>query len=109
MVAATTRRSSTTASPPAGCSLGPRNIKTPEQAEIWGGTAGEQFDPCYHDVCDTFGNVSEDALSLNADAVAFAVLTYAYSTENINGAPGRNVPGTFGIPRPAGPEGTFEP
>ena len=49
------------------------------------------------------------ALDVNADAVAFAVLTYAYSTESVNGVPGKKVPGNFRIPAPAGPEGTFVP
>jgi hypothetical protein len=34
------------------------------------------------------------------------VLTYAYSTETVNGVPGTVVPGNFQIPPPAGPEGT---
>ena len=58
-----------------------------------GGTAGAQFDPCYHLACDTLDNVSLKALDVNSDAIAFAVLTYAYSTESVNGVPGRNVPG----------------
>ena len=44
---------------------------------------------------------------MNSDAVAFAVLTYAYSTEDVNGVPGRRVPGYWRIPEPAGPQGTF--
>ena len=47
------------------------------------------------------------ALDVNADAIAFAVLTYAYSTESVNGIRGTRVPGGFVIPAPAGPEGTF--
>ncbi len=46
------------------------------------------------------------ALGVNADAVAFAVLTYSHSTESVNGVPGTVVPGNFTIPAPAGPEGT---
>ena len=34
------------------------------------------------------------------------MLTYAYSTETVNGVPGKKVPGKFRIPAPAGPEGT---
>ena len=44
---------------------------------------------------------------VNADAIAFTVLTFAYSTESVNGVPGRRVPGNFQIPAPAGPQGTF--
>jgi hypothetical protein len=67
---------------------------------------GAQYDPCYHIACDTFANVNLHALDVNADAIAFAVLTYAYSTETVNGVPGKKVPGNFAIPDPAGPEGT---
>ena len=77
--------------------------KTAEQAAIWGGTVGAQFDPCYHLACDTFANNSDHALDVNADAVAFAVLTFAYSTESVNGVPGQSVPGTRSLPTPAGP------
>ena len=34
------------------------------------------------------------------------MLTYAYSTETVNGVPGKKAPGKFAIPAPAGPEGT---
>jgi hypothetical protein len=73
---------------------------------IWGGVEGAQYDPCYHLACDTRDNSNAHALRTNADAIAFAVLTYAYSTETINGVPGVPVPGNFEIPPPAGPEGT---
>ena len=36
------------------------------------------------------------------------MLTFAYSTESVNGVPGKKVPGPrFTLPEPAGPEGTF--
>ncbi len=53
---------------------------------IYGGTAGDQYDPCYHLACDTFDNISLFALDTNSDAVAYATLNYAMSTELINGA-----------------------
>jgi hypothetical protein len=59
--------------------------KTPAQGAIWGGTAGEQFDPCYHLACDTFANVDLHALDVNSALLAFAMLTYAYSTQTVNG------------------------
>ncbi len=93
--------------PASGLFTGAEVIKTPLQQSIWGGTAGAQFDPCYHQACDTYANNNDHTLEVNADAVAFAVLTYAYSTEAVNGVPGRNVPGRFTIPVPAGPEHTF--
>jgi Zn-dependent M28 family amino/carboxypeptidase len=92
--------------PAGGLFTGAEVVKTPAQQAIWGGVAGAQFDPCYHLACDTFANNSNHALEVNADSVAFSVLTYAYSTAAVNGVPGRNVPGNFTIPAPAGPEGT---
>ena len=94
--------------PSSGLFTGAEGIKTEEQEAIWGGTAGEQFDPCYHLDCDTFANNSDHALEVNSDLVAFAMLTFSYSTESVNGAPGKEVPGPpFPLPAPAGPEGTF--
>ncbi len=95
--------------PAGGLFTGAEEMKTAEQASIWGGTVGAQFDPCYHQACDTFANVNLRALDVNADAVAFSVLTFAYSTETVNGVLGQRVPGAFSIPAPAGPEGTFSP
>ena len=56
---------------------GAEGIKTDEEAAIWGGTAGSQYDPCYHLACDTFDNVNMDALDVNADAIAFSVIEFA--------------------------------
>jgi Peptidase family M28/PA domain len=94
--------------PSSGLFTGAEEIKTEEQEAIWGGTAGEQFDPCYHEECDTINNVDRHALAVNSDLIAFAALTFAYSTESVNGVPGKKVPGArFNLPAPAGPEGTF--
>lgn len=62
---------------------------------LWGGTAGEQYDPCYHLACDTFDNVSLHALEVNADAVAYSVLQYAMNTEAVNNERGK---GNFKMP-----------
>jgi len=93
--------------PSGGLFTGAEVVKTPAQAAIWGGTAGEQFDPCYHEVCDTFSNDSDHALAVNSDLIAFAQLTFAFSTQLVNGVPGENVPGPpLNLPAPAGPQGT---
>jgi Zn-dependent M28 family amino/carboxypeptidase len=94
--------------PAGGLFTGAEEVKTAEQAAIWGGTAGAQFDPCYHEACDTFANNNNHALDVNSDAIAYAVLTFAYSTESVNGVRGKRVPGRFMIPQPAGPQGTFK-
>jgi Zn-dependent M28 family amino/carboxypeptidase len=92
--------------PAGGLFTGAEVVKTAAQAEIWGGTAGAQYDPCYHLVCDTIDNLSLEALDVNSDAIALAVLTYAFSTESVNGVVGEVVPGDVVLPAPAGPEGT---
>jgi Zn-dependent M28 family amino/carboxypeptidase len=71
--------------PSGGIFTGAEEIKTPEQAAKWGGTAGVAFDPCYHQACDNLGNVDRGILDKNADAVAFAVGRYALDTSDING------------------------
>src|SRR5688572_9472974 len=97
--------------PAGGLFTGAEVPKTAEQAAIWGGTVGAQFDPCYHAACDTFANNNNHALDVNSDAIGFAILTYAYSTETVNGVPGDRVPGQgkSDLPAPAGPRGTFVP
>jgi len=62
-------------------------VKTEEQAAVRGGTAGDQFDPCYHLACDTIDDVSREALDVNVDAVAYAVYNLAATTEAVNGSP----------------------
>ena len=94
--------------PSGGLFTGAEVPKTAEQEAIWEGTAGQQFDPCYHLACDTFDNVDLHALEVNSDLIAFAQLTFAYSTESVNGVQGKRVPGRrTALPEPAGPEGTF--
>jgi Zn-dependent M28 family amino/carboxypeptidase len=89
-----------------GLFTGADAIKTAEQQAIWGGEVGEMLDQCYHQACDDIGNIDEYALDVNVDAIAFAVLAYAYSTESVNGVVGKAVPGGLALPAPAGPEGT---
>lgn len=75
--------------PSGGLFTGAEGIKTAAEAAIWGGTAGQQYDPCYHLACDTYENVNLEALDVNSDAVAFATLQYAMSTNDVNGAKGK--------------------
>jgi Zn-dependent M28 family amino/carboxypeptidase len=94
--------------PSSGLFTGAEELKSEAQQAIWGGTAGQQFDPNYHLAGDTFDNVDLHALDVNSDLIAFAMLTFAYSTESVNGVPGKTVPGGVTLPAPAGPEGTFQ-
>ena len=77
--------------PAGGLFTGAEGIKTPAEAAVadWGGTAGAQYDPCYHQACDTFANNNDFALETNADAVAYATLRYAMNTSDVNGVRGK--------------------
>jgi aminopeptidase S len=59
--------------PTGGVFTGAEGTMSEEQAQKWEGTAGEAFDPCYHDACDTTANINETALDRNSDAIAAAV------------------------------------
>jgi len=59
--------------PTGGIFSGASEIKTPEQAGAFGGTAGEALDACYHLACDTLANVNIDHVAVFAGA-ALAVL-----------------------------------
>jgi len=61
--------------PAGGLFSGAEGIKTEEEAAIFGGTAGEPYDPCYHLACDTITNLSTAALNELGDAVAHSVQT----------------------------------
>ena len=63
--------------PAGGLFTGAEVVKTPQQAAIFGGTAGDPFDPCYHLGCDDFFNNSNRALDINSDAAAHALITLA--------------------------------
>ena len=65
--------------PAGGLFSGAEGIKTPEQAAIYGGTAGVAYDPCYHQACDDINNLSTKALFEMGDAAAHAVWTLAKS------------------------------
>jgi len=91
--------------PAGGLFTGAEVLKTEADVALWGGVAGQQYDPCYHDPCDSltperdgadaavyaqlrrvyrlFGNVNTFAIDTNADAIATAVATFAYDTSTI--------------------------
>ena len=63
--------------PAGGLFTGAEGIKTAEEAAIYGGTAGEPYDPCYHMGCDTTSNLDSTALDQMSDAAAHATITLA--------------------------------
>ena len=87
--------------PSGGLFTGAEGIKTAGEAALWGGTAGQPYDPCYHLACDTYANSNDGALDVNSDAVAYATLQYAQNTSEVNGAKGK---GNFTPPLPPGQE-----
>jgi Zn-dependent M28 family amino/carboxypeptidase len=100
--------------PAGGLFTGAEGVKTAAQQALYGGVAGAAYDPCYHQPCDSFtpvadgadaelyaqldaeydlrGNVNAEALDVNADAIATAVITFAHDTSTVNGvrSPGRS-------------------
>ncbi|MGH2696845.1 MAG: M28 family peptidase, partial [Actinomycetota bacterium] len=79
--------------PAGGLFSGAEGLKTAEQVAVYGGIAGEQYDPCYHEDCDTFagtggatppglGLVSLDQLS---DGAAHSVFSFAMTTSAVPG------------------------
>jgi Zn-dependent M28 family amino/carboxypeptidase len=71
--------------PAGGLFTGAEDVKTAEQAALFGGDAGVAFDPCYHQACDDRDNVSAQAIDEMSDATAHAVLTFAMTTSAVNG------------------------
>ncbi len=71
--------------PAGGLFTGAEGIKTAEQVLVYGGTEGDQYDPCYHLACDTFDNISLAALDQMSDAAAHAVWTFAETISDLHG------------------------
>jgi len=71
--------------PAGGLFTGAEGIKSPEQQDRYGGTAGTPYDPCYHAACDDISNLDADTLDIMSDAVAHSTLTFAETTSAVNG------------------------
>jgi Zn-dependent M28 family amino/carboxypeptidase len=72
--------------PAGGLFTGAEGRKTAEQQEVYGGFAGMQYDPNYHEEGDTFFNLSHVALDQMSDAAAHATWTLARSRSPITEA-----------------------
>lgn len=110
--------------PSGGLFTGAEGEKTADQARVYGGVAGESYDPCYHQFCDALdydhlgdddlastyatlagrfrmaGNVNLTAQEEMGDAAAHAILTLAFDTSAVNGE---------GRGRPVSPPGQAVP
>ena len=76
--------------PAGGVFTGALTDMTEEQAQLWGGAAGQPFDPNYHQKTDTFDRIDRTALDINGKAVAYAVGLYAQDLFGRNGVPVRD-------------------
>jgi Zn-dependent M28 family amino/carboxypeptidase len=85
--------------PAAGLFTGADGVKTEEQVEMFGGVAGEIYDPNYHTPADTIDNVDKGALDIMSDAIAAATITLAQDTSAVNG---KRSAGKSGKPHPRG-------
>lgn len=72
--------------PGGGIATGAEGVKTKEEVDMFGGTAGQWYDPCYHQLCDDVGNLNFEAWLVNTKLVAHSVATYA---ESFKGFPKR--------------------
>ncbi|WP_082099637.1 M20/M25/M40 family metallo-hydrolase [Demequina maris] len=81
--------------PAGGLFTGAEGIKTEEEADLYGGTAGEAYDPCYHSACDTIANIDTGTLDIMSDAIAHATLTFANTTSAISGTAKGKAKGHF--------------
>ncbi|ANY10099.1 amidohydrolase [Pseudonocardia sp. HH130630-07] len=72
--------------PAGGLFTGAEEKKTPEQAQKWGGTAGQSYDPCYHTACDRLTNLDRTALDRNVTAMGASVGRFAV---DLTGVPTR--------------------
>lgn len=72
--------------PVGGVDGGNLGIKTPEQQRLFGGQAGQMFDPCYHQPCDTLSNISRSELAANAGALAWVVGRLATYDDDVRAA-----------------------
>jgi Zn-dependent M28 family amino/carboxypeptidase len=71
--------------PAGGLFTGAEDVKSAEEARLFGGTAGEAFDPCYHQACDDITNLNKTALDQMSDGVAHATLVFAQTGTAVGG------------------------
>ncbi|KAK9764947.1 hypothetical protein K7432_007111 [Basidiobolus ranarum] len=74
--------------PSGGLDTGAEKLKTEEQAKKFGGKAGEPYDKCYHQACDTTANIAHKAFLINSRGIAHAVATYANDVSSVSAARG---------------------
>ncbi len=76
--------------PAGGIFSGAEAEMSDEQAERWGGEAGQLFDPNYHKKTDTLDHIDRTAMEINGGGVAYVVGLYAQDQGGRNGLPIRD-------------------
>jgi Zn-dependent M28 family amino/carboxypeptidase len=71
--------------PAGGLFTGAEGVKTAEQAAVYGGVAGEAYDRCYHQACDTMTNLNTTAFEQMSDAAATVLVQYAMTKLSVTG------------------------
>jgi aminopeptidase S len=69
--------------PVGGAESGDDEEKTTKQAKTWGGQAGEVYDRCYHEACDTIDNINQDMLDHYMRAIAGTLAHFATSRDQL--------------------------
>jgi len=69
--------------PVGGMYLGTLGVKTPAEAATFGGQAGQMYDHCYHQACDTIMNINRTAFDQNVPAIAFTVGRFALDVSDV--------------------------
>ncbi|MGF1748718.1 M28 family metallopeptidase [Vibrio cionasavignyae] len=62
-----------------GLFTGAEKVKSAEEVEQFGGDIGVAYDVCYHQACDDLNNISQEALYVNTQALAYVTTYYAMS------------------------------
>lgn len=75
--------------PAGGIFSGAEGAMTAGQATLWGGTAGQPYDPNYHQKTDTLDRIDRTALGINGRGTAYSVALYAQDLGGRNGVPAR--------------------
>lgn len=64
--------------PGGGIATGAEGVKTKEEVKMFGGKAGEWYDPCYHQLCDDLKNLAMDAWEMNTKVRHFLPLKISF-------------------------------
>lgn len=69
----------------AGIFTGAEQLKTAEEAALFGGVAGQAYDPSYHQPGDDLSDVSQEALAITVPAINDLTASLAADTWPVNG------------------------